>query len=91
MDDDLECEKISAIIIHLMKAIMHFSFTEMNLLTDLDIGITSPAFKYLGWILSLKHQALKLPEDKKVKMLTRLDRFSDGTHHVLSNSLKKQP
>ena len=91
MDDDLECENTSAIIIHLMKAIMNFVFTEINLQTDLDLGPTSASLKYLGWILSVERQAVKLPEAKKVKMLTRLDRFSNGSHHVLSNLKKKQP
>ena len=38
--------------------------------------------------MSLERQALKLPNAKKVKMLTRLDRFSQNTHHILSNKQK---
>lgn len=57
--------------------------------TDLTWGPPKFSTRYLGWLIDLRKKALKLPADKRKKILDRIDRFIKGRFNVVSGLPKK--
>ena len=89
IDDDIESESISLLVIHLMKHVMHFVLKQIRIPTDLDRAKITVATRYLGWLICLQRKAVKLPLDKRLRILNRIETFTNGTLNVITGQKKK--
>ena len=90
IDDNLEAEQNSLLIIHLMKHVMLFVFKQINIKTDLESAEVTALTRYLGWMVCLQRKSVKLPVNKQVSMINKINTFIDGKINILSGESKKK-
>ena len=92
VDDDLELDfNKTSTTAEKMKSIMLFELDRMNVKTDLKPGPVKKTTKYLGWTMSLEERGIRLPGDKKRRILDKLDNLRTGRKNIKTNAMKKVP
>ena len=91
IDDQLEADfKLEPDIINLMKKTTLCVLKELNIKTDLAEGPPKKKTKYLGWVMCAEELGIRLPGDKRAKILRILVNALNGDKNLRTNLPKKQ-
>ena len=91
IDDQLETDfDKNPDVIKLMKKVTLKVLEELNVKTDLKEGPPKTKTKYLGWVMCAEELGIRLPGDKRAKLIRILVSVLEGNRNLRTNLLKKQ-
>ena len=78
-----------ASLVNIMKSAIRCVFKAINIKTDLSDLPPEKATRYTGWLVDLNEKAMKLPMDKRKKILDKLTNFVNGDVNIITKKPKK--